>query len=227
MTPDRDADVDYAKTTLRSEHVMASAAIPVAFRPVHVEAPPKQRGWYIDGGVKLNAPIKPALALGADRVVVVATTPDPAGPHASPVSPGSPDVFDAGTVVMHALLVDRMSDDIRALRRVNTLVSAARGRHAERVPRDSQPVPRPAEAGPHQPDGQRRVLPPLRRDPSAALRPRLARSPRSAARARTTASCSASCSSTASSTGRSSTSGAEHASRALGRTGSPFPWALP
>jgi NTE family protein len=126
VTPKRDADVDYAKTTLRSEHVMASAAIPVAFRPVHVEAPPKQRGWYIDGGVKLNAPIKPALALGADRVVVVATTPDPAGPHASPVSPGSPDVFDAGTVVMHALLVDRMSDDIRALRRVNTLVSAGR-----------------------------------------------------------------------------------------------------
>jgi NTE family protein len=128
VIPARDADVDYAKTTLRSEHVMASAAIPVAFRPVHVDAPTKQRGWYIDGGVKLNAPIKPALALGADRVVVVATTPDPAGPHASQVAPGEPDIFDAATVVMHSLLVDRMSDDIRALRRVNTLVVAGRGR---------------------------------------------------------------------------------------------------
>jgi len=128
VPPMRDADVDYAKTTLRSEHVMASAAIPVAFRPVHIDAPAKQRGWYIDGGVKLNAPIKPALALGADRVVVVATTPDPAGPHAAPVSPAEPDVFDAATVVMHALLIDRMADDIRALRRVNTLVSAGRGR---------------------------------------------------------------------------------------------------
>ncbi|MGO9876942.1 MAG: patatin-like phospholipase family protein [Acidimicrobiia bacterium] len=128
VAPKRDADVDYAKATLRSEHVMASAAIPVAFRPVHIEAPAKQRGWYIDGGVKLNAPIKPALALGADRVVVVATTPDPAGPHASQVAPGEPDIFDASTVVMHSLLVDRMSDDIRALRRVNTLVAAGRGR---------------------------------------------------------------------------------------------------
>jgi NTE family protein len=123
VVPAQDFEVDYAKTMLRSSHVMASAAIPVAFRPVHVDAPPKHRGWYIDGGVKLNAPIKPALTLGADRVVVVATTPDPVRPHAKPVSPGEPDIFDASAVVMHALLEDRMADDIRALRRVNTLLS--------------------------------------------------------------------------------------------------------
>src|ERR1700722_20028441 len=67
VVPKRDADVDYARATLRSSHVMASAAIPVAFRPVLIEGPASQSGWYIDGGVKLNAPIKPALALGADR----------------------------------------------------------------------------------------------------------------------------------------------------------------
>ena len=124
--PSQDFEVDYAKTVLRSSHVMASAAIPVAFRPVHVDAPPKHRGWYVDGGVKLNAPIKPALTLGADRVIVVATTPDPAGPHAKPIAPGEPDVFDASAVVMHSLLEDRMADDIRALRRVNTLVGKRR-----------------------------------------------------------------------------------------------------
>jgi NTE family protein len=128
--PKRDADVDYAKTTLRSAHVMASAAIPVAFRPVFIDGPSTQRGWYIDGGVKLNAPIKPALALGADRVVVVATSPDPSGNHARQVAPAEPDVFDASTVVMHSLLVDRMADDIRALRRVNTLLKGRTGRIA-------------------------------------------------------------------------------------------------
>jgi NTE family protein len=130
VVPSRDEStgIDYAATMLRSQHVMASAAIPLAFRPVHVDGPKELRGWYIDGGVKLNAPIKPALSLGADRVVVVATTPDPAGPHASPVAPGEPDIFDASTVVMHAVLVDRMADDIRALRRINTLVSTEAGR---------------------------------------------------------------------------------------------------
>ena len=124
VVPPRDEStgIDYAATKLGSQHVMASAAIPVAFRPVHVDGPEELRGWYVDGGIKLNAPIKPALSLGADRVVVVATTPDPFGPHASPVSPDEPDIFDASTVVMHALLVDRMADDIRALRRINALV---------------------------------------------------------------------------------------------------------
>ena len=122
VVPAQDFEVDYARTALTSAHVMASAAIPVAFRPVHVDAPPKHRGWYVDGGVKLNAPIKPALTLGADRVVVVATTPDPVGPHAKPIAPGEPDIFDASAVVMHSLLEDRMADDIRALRRVNALV---------------------------------------------------------------------------------------------------------
>ena len=126
VVPAQDFEVDYAKTILRPAHVMASAAIPVAFRPVHVDAPPKHRGWYIDGGVKLNAPIKPAITLGADRVVVIATTPDPAGPHAKPVAPGEPDVLDASAVVMHSLLEDRMADDIRALRRVNALLSGGR-----------------------------------------------------------------------------------------------------
>jgi len=102
---------------------MASAAIPVAFRPVHIDQPSERSGWYLDGGVKLNAPIKPSISLRADRIVVVATTPDPAGPHASPVAEGAPDIFDAGAVVLHAFLVDRMADDIRALRRVNDLLA--------------------------------------------------------------------------------------------------------
>ncbi|MGO9874628.1 MAG: hypothetical protein ACLPVY_12605 [Acidimicrobiia bacterium] len=37
---------------------------------MQIDAPSRQRGWYIDGGVKLNARIKPALAQGADRVIV-------------------------------------------------------------------------------------------------------------------------------------------------------------
>jgi len=126
VVPPRDEStgIDYAATMLRSDHVMASAAIPVAFRPVHVDGPDALHGWYVDGGIKLNAPIKPGIALGAERVVVVATTPDPFGPHTSPVAADEPDIFDASTVVMHALLVDRMADDIRALRRINALVPA-------------------------------------------------------------------------------------------------------
>ena len=35
--------------------------------------PSHARGWYVDGGTRLNTPIKPALDLGAERLVVVAS----------------------------------------------------------------------------------------------------------------------------------------------------------
>jgi len=39
----------------------------------HVERPPEARGWYYDGGTRLNTPVKPALGLRVDRMVVIAT----------------------------------------------------------------------------------------------------------------------------------------------------------
>ena len=79
-SPDDWRGIDYAHARLDAEHVRASAASPAAFRPVPVTTPASARGWYFDGGTRLNTPIKPALALGANRIIVVglnATRPAP------------------------------------------------------------------------------------------------------------------------------------------------------
>ena len=123
--PDDFRGIDYVPVTLAAPHVLASAAIPIAFLPVRVDPSPAKEEWFVDGGVRLNAPITPALALGADRVIVVATTPDPDSPRSAPVAPGEPDVFDAGGIVLHALLVDRMAEDVHTLRKTNRFVEAA------------------------------------------------------------------------------------------------------
>ena len=120
---DRDRGVVHTAARLGPDHVMASAAIPVAFPAVRIDD-----GWYLDGGVRLNAPIRPALRLGADRLVVVATHPlaqdtDPT-PAADEADGGAPDVFTAGGTVLAAALVDRMVEDVRALARVNDLLAA-------------------------------------------------------------------------------------------------------
>ncbi|HZD65971.1 MAG TPA: patatin-like phospholipase family protein [Acidimicrobiales bacterium] len=132
--------IDYTLTSLQPVHVQASAAIPVLFLPVRV-AEAGQPGWYVDGGVRLNAPIKPALALGATRVVVVATTPDPDLPQSLPGERRPPDVFASAAVALRAILVDRMAEDVRHLRQVNGLVAAS-GQEEVSLPDRSDPYRR-------------------------------------------------------------------------------------
>ncbi|PZS19698.1 MAG: hypothetical protein DLM54_06500 [Acidimicrobiales bacterium] len=78
--------IDYFPTRLTEVHVRASTAIPLLFPPVRVEDPHDARGWYFDGGTRLNTPIKPALDLGAQRLVVIGTDCGDRGRHA-PRSP--------------------------------------------------------------------------------------------------------------------------------------------
>jgi NTE family protein len=137
LPPDDDRrGVRYVPVDLTPDHVLASAAIPVAFPPVRVDVQGR-RGWYLDGGVRLNAPVKPALQLGADRLVVVATHPLDPGPEppSDDTDDDAPDVFSAAAAVMTAALVDRMVDDVRSLQQVNRLLAAgARTQDYRHVP---------------------------------------------------------------------------------------------
>jgi NTE family protein len=120
--------IDYWPAKVTPAHVLASAAIPVLFSPVRVPTEDgTPGGWYIDGGVRLNTPLKPALALDADAVVVVATHPatDLATGIPHTVAGDPPDVDDTLVRVMDAALVDRMVEDVSTLAKINVLVAAA------------------------------------------------------------------------------------------------------
>jgi NTE family protein len=115
-SPPRDAvrQIDYVGTALGSSHVRASGAIPGMFPAVHVNSPARARGWYYDGGTRLNTPIKPALELGADRVVVIGLNSLAPGPDEL-AGPRRPDVYEGSALVMQALLIDRLVEDMREL----------------------------------------------------------------------------------------------------------------
>jgi NTE family protein len=117
--PDGDK-LRYVRTPLGNEHVRASAAIPIAFPPVRVEAPEAARGWYLDGGTRLNTPIKPVIDQGADRVVVIALdSVEPPGPDEP--DDGPPDFGDAALHLLQGALVDPLVEDVRTLAKINAL----------------------------------------------------------------------------------------------------------
>jgi NTE family protein len=112
--------IDYVSTSLTVDHLRASAAIPALFPGVRVEEPAVARGWYYDGGTRLNTPIKPAIDFGADRVIVIAATPiqQPPGPTDGP----EPDVADGALELIQATLVDPLIADVRMLAKINLLI---------------------------------------------------------------------------------------------------------
>lgn len=119
--------VDLAAGEVKIEHVMASAAIPMAFPAVLVPEPASVQGWYNDGGVRLNTPLRPGIALGADRLLVIAANSTRYGsaPPPPPDDEPQPDVTDAAAQMMHAMLADQMTEDLNALRTRNHLSEEA------------------------------------------------------------------------------------------------------
>ncbi len=109
----------YAPTQLREEHVRASAAIPLVFPAVPIDGQDGRR-WYFDGGTRLNTPIKPALALGARRTIVIALNSLTGARelHADP----RPDALDGATQLIQAVLVDPLVNDVQTLATVNELL---------------------------------------------------------------------------------------------------------
>lgn len=110
-----DPSIVVVPCTLRPEHALASAAIPGLFPPIRVDDE-----WYVDGGLRLNTPLAPAVHLGADRILVVAlrAADEPAPPPASP--PGGPLAIYAK--VVNALMLDHLESDLARMRFVNQIL---------------------------------------------------------------------------------------------------------
>jgi NTE family protein len=115
--------IEYVATPkLGAEHILASSAIPALFPAVRVTTPEDAAGWYFDGGPRLNTPIKPALWLGAKRVIVIAL--NSVAPSRTPAPEHQPDFYVGAAHLLHAALGDPLAQDIRTLANTNALIAA-------------------------------------------------------------------------------------------------------
>lgn len=107
-----------ADGTIRVEHVMASSALPFFFPAIEVDG-----SWYGDGGIRLTAPLLPAIQLGAARVMAVTTrysrplddnTPAPHSRYPPPAQ--------VAGMLLNAIFLDALDGDAARLQQVNELI---------------------------------------------------------------------------------------------------------
>lgn len=118
---------------LRIDHVMGSAALPIIFPAIKIG-----QSWHGDGGVRLTAPLSPALHLGATRVLTISTrfqeTPD--APMA-PATVGYPPPGQVAGMLLNAIFLDMIDADVDNMQRLNTLL--------ERIPEEQRDGLRPVD----------------------------------------------------------------------------------
>jgi len=104
---------------LTVEHVMASTALPLVFPAVRIGD-----SWYGDGGIRLSAPLAPAVHLGADRILVISNHYKQSRAEADrPSVAGYPPTAQIIGILMNAIFADTLDQDALMLNRVNRLVA--------------------------------------------------------------------------------------------------------
>ena len=112
---------DGVAAELGIDHLMASAAVPFLFEPVSMGGE-----WYGDGAMRQTSPLAPAIALGADRLLVVGVR--PAAPPVATSPPGEAAEPSFGQIfgfMLDTLFMDGVHADLERLRRDNLLIGAA------------------------------------------------------------------------------------------------------
>ena len=110
------------RAPLTIAHVLASSAIPVFFPPVAIEG-----RWFGDGCVRLNAPLSPAIHLGADRLIAIGIrymrTPAETDVLNRVSQHPVPTVSEIGGVLLNAIFLDSLEADVERLLRINGTLS--------------------------------------------------------------------------------------------------------
>ncbi|MGQ7847597.1 patatin-like phospholipase family protein [Granulosicoccus sp. 3-233] len=116
-----------SRTTIGVDHLMASSAIPFVFPAARLQIDGKS-GFFGDGAMRQNAPISPAIHLGATRIVVIGAGQIEENSGEDADTPPSPDADDQtdypalgqiGGHVMASIFLDGMAADVERLERIN------------------------------------------------------------------------------------------------------------
>ena len=100
------------------DHILASAALPLIFPAVSIDGE-----WYGDGGIRLSAPLSPALNLGASRILAISTRFDRTlEEERRPQVEGYPPPAQVAGQLMNAVFLDLLDQDSWRVEQTNALL---------------------------------------------------------------------------------------------------------
>ena len=123
------------------DHVMASAALPLFFPAVQIGP-----HWYGDGGIKLTAPLSPALHLGAHRILAVSTRYDRTRSEAArPDVAGYPPPAQVIGLLLDAIFLEMVDQDVARMERINRVLEHVPPEHRSGMRKVELMVMRPSQ----------------------------------------------------------------------------------
>lgn len=115
------------QSDLTVRHVLASASLPFIFPAVRIGP-----SWHGDGGIRLAAPLSPAVHLGATRIIAMSTGYQRTDVEAStPVVQGYPPAAQILGQLVNAVFLDVIDEDVLRMERMNQMLRALEPRERD------------------------------------------------------------------------------------------------
>ena len=102
-------------TQINSEHLMASAAIPMVFPSIKI-----RNKHFGDGSVHQLSPISPAIHLGAEKVFIIGVEQPDEILHASENNPHPPTTSTIAGHLLDSIFADTLHSDLERMNRINS-----------------------------------------------------------------------------------------------------------
>ena len=108
-------------TKITTDHICASAAIPLVFQPVRLKTA-KGTAFFGDGCVRMQQPLSPAIRLGAERVFGIGVRGESLEHQEEASDDAEPSLAQVMGVLFNVMFLDHLATDIEHLERLNKLL---------------------------------------------------------------------------------------------------------
>ena len=108
-------------TKITTDHICASAAIPLVFQPVRLKTA-RGTAFFGDGCLRLQQPLSPVIRLGAERVFGIGARGQSLEHQEETASDTEPSLAQVMGVIFNVMFLDHLAADIEHLDRLNTLL---------------------------------------------------------------------------------------------------------